>query len=101
MNVVFGKKYWLTFAGCYGSLAGIRQIGDGEFRTMQYQFNDETTGTPHFCLQENLETLVSDEQKDADADTVKRIAENSKELEDTRKEYEQMDLFSMMDSDQE
>lgn len=97
MNIVFGKKYWLVFCQEYGTLAGIRSLYEGEYSTHIYQFNDENTGTPHFVLENNLNELVTEGPADSDMVVLKRIEEKSKETNAKRKDFVQMDLFSMME----
>ena len=100
MNVSFGKKYWLVFGQTYGTLTGIRQMGDGEHRTLQFQFNDDNTGTPHFVMQDNLDELIKEEPSDSDLGVLQRMEETSKETAANRKGFVQMDLFSMMEENE-
>lgn len=100
MAMMTGKRYWLTFCQSYGYLVAIRKITTGAGEIVQYQFNDEDTGMPHFCLQENVEALVGDEPSDKDMAVLSRIEENRQEYEASSIEFEQMDMFAMLGDDE-
>lgn len=99
MVISYGKKYWLSFCGSYGYFAAIRKTGTEPNDIVMYQFNDASTGIPHFCYQNKIDELIKEEPSDSDSDVLKKIEETKKKLIEDTKEDEQLSLFSMMDED--
>ena len=99
MNAILGKKYWLGFAGCYGTLCSIKKIGEEPYGWIQYGFEDCNTGLPYFIKDTNLDKLISDNPSDIDSEILNTISERNKELQEVAKpeEYSQMDFFSLID----
>lgn len=101
MTLSFGKKYWLSFCQSYGYFAAVRKYGREQEELVMYQFNDASTGIPHFCYQDSLEILVKEAPSSEEESAVlKKIEENKqkqKTLVNEELEAGQLDFFNMLD----